>query len=376
MQAFRNLFSTQCLHVNFGYASIRVESDASIMSEEEKDQTKVKGAFARAEALTSEQRSEIAKKAAEARWSKEQDLPQATHEGILQLSGVNIPCAVLKDGTRVITQGGLMEALGRIKRAKGKPHYGGDANLPPFLTAKNLKPFIPSELLLTPTWFEFRTIRGTKANAFLAELLPKICDIFIDAEDDGALYASQKRIAIRAKFLMRALAHVGIIALVDEATGFQYDRARHALTEILEKFISKELVKWVKTFPDEFYFHIFRLRGWEPSKVANQRPVIFGKITNDLVYERMPANTLRHLEELNPKDEKGRRKHKHFQRLTEHIGQPELRTHIASEITIMKGFENGRWDEFYAFLCKVLPKQTPLPLFDDLPPEDETLLFR
>lgn len=346
------------------------------MIEEQKDQTKVKGGIARSESLTSEQRSEIAKKAAVARWSKEADLPQATHEGILELGGVTIPCAVLSDGRRVLTQGGLMEALGRIRRAKGRPHYGGDANLPPFLTAKNLKPFIPNELLLTPTSFEFRNVRGMKANGFLAELLPQICDIFIDADDAGELYEKQKHIAKRAKLLMRALAHVGIIALVDEATGFQYDRARHALAEILENFISKELIKWVKTFPDEFYFQIFRLRGWEPSKVANHRPVIFGKLTNDLVYERMPANVLKHLEELNPKDEKGRRKNKHFQRLTENIGQSELRTHLTSEITIMRGFEDGKWDDFYKFLCRVLPKQTPLPLFDDLPVEDETLLLR
>jgi hypothetical protein len=199
-----------------------------------------------------------------------------------------------------------------------------------------------------------------------------VCDVFIDADEAKALAYTQKHIAIQAKILMRGLAHVGIIALVDEATGFQYDRARYALAEILEKFISKELIRWVSTFPDEFYHHIFRLKGWTPSVIATRRPKIFGKITNDLVYERLTANVLKYLEQLNPKDEKGRRRHKHFQRLTADIGHPELRALLASEITVMRGFDDGQWDEFYKFLNRVLPKQTPLPLFDDLPDDYPT----
>jgi hypothetical protein len=75
------------------------------------------------------------------------------------------------------------------------------------------------------------------------------------------LTKSQKIVGKKADILVRALASVGILALVDEATGYQYDRARHALEEILDKFISKELRKWAKTFPDEFYEQMFKLRG-------------------------------------------------------------------------------------------------------------------
>jgi P63C domain len=107
------------------------------------------------------------------------------------------------------------------------------------------------------------------------------------------------------------------------------------------------------------------INGFEAQLLSG--PKIFGKITNDLVYERLTANVLKHLQELNPKDEKGRRKHKHFQRLTSDIGHPELRALLSSEITVMRGFDDGQWNEFYKFLNRVLPKQTPLPLFDDLP---------
>jgi hypothetical protein len=202
---------------------------------------------------------------------------------------------------------------------------------------------------------------------YKAEFLPQVCEVFLDAREARRLKSTQYDIANACKVLYRAFATVGIIALVDEATGYQYDRARQALAEILENVISKELLKWVKTFPDEFYYHIFRLKGWKPSDVTNRRSPYFGKITNDLVYQRLTPNVLEHLKKITPKDDKGRLKHKYFQRLTEDIGHPRLREHLASEITLMRIFENGEWNEFYKALNKALPKQTPLPLFDGLP---------
>jgi hypothetical protein len=329
-----------------------------------KDESKVIGGLARAAALSRKARKEIARKAAESRWS--QHFPLATHEGVLRLGAVDIPCAVLENGQRVITQSGFMKALGRARQAKGRQYYDGDVNLPAFLTAKNLKPFISQELEVTSSQIEFRTIRGAKAFGYSAELLPKVCDVFLDAEEADALVQSQRHIAAKAKILIRALAHVGIIALVDEATGYQYDRARTALIEILEKFIAKELLKWVKTFPDEFYYHIYRLKGWRASENGSQRTPLLGKITNDLVYERLAPGVLDELRRLTPRDDKGRLKHKLFRRLTEDIGHPKLREHLASEITLMRVFDNGQWAEFYKALNKALPKQVrlPLPLFD------------
>jgi len=52
--------------------------------------------------------------------------------------------------------------------------------------------------------------------------------------------------------LMRGLAHVGIVALVDEATGYQYDRASKLLKRFLSSSFSKELLRWAKTFPMSF----------------------------------------------------------------------------------------------------------------------------
>lgn len=329
-----------------------------------KDESKVKGGLARAESLTKEERGAIAKKAAAARWNN--DLPKAKYPGELKFGKTVIPCYVLEDGTRVLSRVGFLRAVGRTGKAKGGRKYDEEFQLPVFLTAKNLKDFISEDLIENskPLIFSWN---GIKMIGYKAEFLPQVCEVFLDAKEAGALKATQVKIADACKVLYRGFATVGIIALVDEATGYQYDRARMALAEILENVISKELLKWVKTFPDEFYYHIFRLKGWKPSDITNRRPVIFGKITNDLVYQRLTPNVLEHLKKITLKDDKGRNKHKYFQRLTEDIGHPRLREHLASEITLMRIFEDGQWDEFYKALNKALPKQTPLPLFDGLP---------
>lgn len=338
-------------------------------AESSKDESKVKGGIARAQALTGEERAAIAKKAADARWSN--DLPKAKYPGELKFGDTAIPCYVLEDGTRILSRTGFLRAVGRTGKAKGGRKYDEEFQLPVFLTAENLKDFITEDLIENskPLIFSWN---GIKMIGYKAEFLPQVCEVFLDAKEAGVLKKTQIHIANACKILYRGFATVGIIALVDEATGYQYDRARMALAEILENVISKELLKWVKTFPDEFYYHIFRLKGWKPSDITSRRPIIFGKITNDLVYERLTPNVLEHLKKITPKDDKGRLKHKYFQRLTEDIGHPRLREHLASEITLMRVFEDGKWEEFYKALNRALPKQTPLPLFDGLPEPSQT----
>ena len=68
---------------------------------------------------------------------------------------------------------------------------------------------------------------------------------------------------MQCEILAPALARVGIIALIDEATGYQEIRDRQALQQILDKYLLKEYAAWAKRFPDEFYKQIFKLRGWE-----------------------------------------------------------------------------------------------------------------
>lgn len=295
---------------------------------------RAKGGAARAAKMTPEERSEAARKAAQAK-AELSKMPQATHEGIIKIGDVEIPCAVLPNGQRLLTQSGVMQALGRSRQAKGRAYYNADVDLPAFLTAKNLSPFINNDLRVTSSQVEFKLKNGVRAFGYPAEILPKICDVYLNAADAGELTHTQKHIAEKAMILMRGLAHVGIIALVDEATGFQKDRAKDALAKILESFVAKELQPWVRTFPADYYEQLFRLYGYPfpPEGKPQWRPQFFGKITNEVVYNRLAPDLL---PELKKAASKAERKAKLHQWLTNEVGHPKLREHLSSIVTLLK----------------------------------------
>ncbi|WP_313230150.1 P63C domain-containing protein [Sphingobium yanoikuyae] len=330
-----------------------------------KDAKKVEAGKARAASLTPEQRSAIAKKAAQSRWS--QDLPAADYTGDVDIGGTKISCAVLSDGTRVLTQSDMMRALGRARQAKGRAFYNGDVNLPAFLTAQNLKPFIPNELYVTSSQVEFTLPSGQRAFGYRAEMLPQICEVYLKARDANALKPSQYHVGLQADMLMRGLAQIGIVALVDEATGYQRDRATDALSKILESFIAKELQPWVKTFPEEFYAELFRLRGLDFPRDTVKRPQYFGHLTNDIIYDRLAPGVKDELKKTTPKSQKGRPSQQLHRRLTPDLGHPKLREHMASVITIMKLSDD--YDDFHGKLDRLHPKfGDTIPLALPAPP--------
>jgi hypothetical protein len=334
------------------------------------------GGFARAEALTKAERKSIATRAAEARWAKSA-VPIATHEGVLRIGDVDIPCAVLEDGRRVLTQSGVMKAMGRARQAKGRRYYDSDDQLPAFLQAKNLKPFISSDLVLASKHIEFRTVRGAHAFGYVAELLPKVCDVFVqalDARPKTVLKATQMHIAERAKILIRALAQTAIVALVDEATGYQEIRPRDALQKYLELIVRKELAAWVKKFPDEFYQNIYTLKGWTWPGMSKNRYSVVAHYTRDLVYERMAPGLLQALEQKAPKNDKGRRNTLLKDWLTGDIGDPMLAQHLHSLIMFQRlSIANGYgWKRFVNMVDQVLPKKDTsmlLPFLESSPVE-------
>lgn len=337
------------------------------MSTDARIEGKAAGGHARAAALSKSKRSAIAKKGAEARWKKE--VPRATHEGVLKLGTLEIPCAVLDDGRRLLTQSGVMQALGRSRQAKGRAYYDSDVNLPAFLTAKNLKPFISKDLEVTSSQIEFLTVRGTRAFGYSAEMLPRVCDVYLQARDASALDKRQAHVAAQAELLIRALAQVGIVALVDEATGYQGVRPQDALQKYLERIVRKELAAWAKRFPDEFYENIYRLKGWVWPGMQKNRYSVVAHYTRDLVYERIAPALLEELAVKNPKNEKGERKDKFHQWLTEDVGHPMLAQHIHSLVMFQRlAIANGHgWNRFVKMVDAVLPKKgatLELPLTD------------
>jgi hypothetical protein len=294
---------------------------------------------------------------------------QATHgspDHPLRLSGFEIPCYVLEDGRRVIIQQGLLKALDMSPGGASKSKEGN--RLTKFINGKSISPFFIPELVEAISKpITIRLPKGGIARGFEATILADICDAILEARKQKQLDWQQEHIAQRCEILVRGFARVGIIALVDEATGYQNFRARTALEEILEKFISKELVKWSKMFPDEFYQELFRLRGWQYTPFSVKRPVIVGNLTTAIVYNRLAPGVVDELKKLTPKDSQGRRKHKLFQRLTEDIGHDKLREHLIAVITLMRA--STTWNGFYRMLQRVKPSYKHIveqqPLFED-----------
>jgi aryl carrier-like protein len=200
----------------------------------------------------------------------------------------------------------------------------------------------------------FRTPQGVRASGYRAEVLPEVCEVWLKARDAGVLQKQQQHIAAQADILIRGLASVGIIALVDEATGYQELRAKDALARILEAFIDKELQAWIQTFPADFYGEMFRLRELDFPTDTVQRPRYFGHLTNDIVYKRLAPGVLEQLKRITPKGSAGRRKHKFFQRLTSNVGYPKLREHLGSVVAIMK--LSSTWEDFMMKLDRIHPR--------------------
>lgn len=335
----------------------------------DKDPKRQAAGKARAQSLEPNERSAIAKKAASARWAKELGLPKAmfgSKETPLMIGNIAVDCYVLEDGTRVLTQESFLTSLGRAAKAKGG-HGVRTAvdNLPPFLAAANLKPLIDKEISKSTTPIEFLTPAGARVFGYPAELLPEVCRVYLSARDEGALLQSQEHIAARADMLVRALASIGIVALVDEATGYQEVRDKKALSALLDKYLLQEFAKWAKRFPDNFYKEMFRLRGWTYPSISGGKPGVVGKYTMDIVYQRLAPGLVKELESRNPKEETGRRKATHHQWLTEDVGHPALSEHIHAVTGLMRAADD--WEQFKRMLDRSFPvKGDQLPLrFDE-----------
>ncbi len=303
--------------------------------------------------MTPEERTRAAVRAAKARWAAE--VLNATHgspDHPLKIGDIEIPCYVLADETRVLSQRGLHAGLG-ISEGGGR---GGARKISVLMGGLAEKGLNTRDLIAranSPIRFVPST-GGNIADGYNATILPDICAVLIDAGQKGLLDARQTHLAERAAFLQHGFATVGIIALVDEATGFQKDRKKDALAKILEEFIAKELQPWLRTFPTDFYEQMFRLRKLNYTKDSVQRPRYFGVLTNDIVYDRLAPGVLEELKRVNRKGKMGRNKHKHFQWLTQNVGYPKLREHLGAVVATMR--MSADWHDFKAKLDNYYPR--------------------
>lgn len=310
-----------------------------------------KGGKARAAKLSATELSASAKKAADARWGA--SLPKATHgssDHPLKIGGVEIPCYVLEDGRRVITNQGIQIGLNMSKS-------GGQQRTIDLVASLERKVNTGKDLLnsiMNP--IHFRPGVGARAFGYEATVLADLCDLILAAREKGLLRPQQSGIAAQCEVLVRAFARVGIIALVDEATGYQYARTREELQRLLERYISKELARWQPTFDPDFYKHMFRLKGWRYDPHSSRRPFQAARLTVDLAYDRIHPDLLKELKQAKVgwEQEGGRKGGKLHQFLTMVEGHPRLKQHLEGITALMKVAQS--WGQLQDWIDQHYPK--------------------
>jgi hypothetical protein len=324
------------------------------MTDESEPSGRAKGGVAAAKTMTPEQLKERAKKAAEARWGRQ--VVNATHgapDHPLVIGDIRIQCYVLENGTRVLAQrslqGGIGMSLSGATDGAQRLAVLFDSLAEKGIDCKDLAARIRDPILFRPTR------GGRTAYGYEATILADICDKILEARNKKALQPQQDHFAQHCEVLVRGFARVGIIALVDEVTGYQEVRDKLALQEILELYLRKEAAAWVKRFPDEFYKQLYRLREWEWHGMAGNRISACANYTKDLIYDRIEAGLLRELENRNPSDGHGNRRHRHHQLFTDDVGIPKLAQHFGSVMTLQK--ISKTWDEFYQRMQEIHPRR-------------------
>lgn len=326
------------------------------MTRDKQKKDGAKGGKERSRRLDPQKKREIGLLGALTRWEAEgKPLPVLAKYGApdrpLRIGSIEIPCYVLADGRRVLVQRGLQSGIG-LSEGGGR---GGARRLAVLMTSLEKKGIDINGLTArVDNPIRFIPTNGGIADGYEATILPDVCAVLIEAgRRPGALMKQQEHLAERAALLQHGFATVGIIALVDEATGYQEYRERDALAKILEAFVQEEIRPYLRTFKPDYYREIYRLHGWEFTG-SSARPGVIGNYTNDIVYNRLAPGLLDELKRVTPRDEKGRLKDKLFQRLTEDIGYPALNSHLTGVIMLMK--YAGDWKTFMYRLDKEFPR--------------------
>lgn len=273
--------------------------------------------------------------------------PFAKFSGILDLGGSSVDVYVLDTGERVVSLRASVKAIADTD----------SGNLGSFIGATALKPFIDKDIILGET-IDFN-IPGTQlqGRGLLAERFLDVCRAYVDALRAGALGTQrQTEIATRCAILLASCAKVGLIALIDEATGYQYERAEDALQIKLRAFVAEELRDWEKTFPDELWEEFGRLTNWQGS--LHSRPKWWGKIVMETVYEAIDPDIAAYLKDNKPSPRHGRNYH---QWMTEDVGLKTLIPHINQIIGIAKTCSNMQeFRDKVAFHYRKTPMQMTL----------------
>lgn len=264
------------------------------------------------------------------------ELPKATHQGQMPIGGLMLDCYVLEDGRRVFHKRGMARALGLkseggnafMKTMHGK---GLGSGLPADLRAKINNPL------------NFKPLTQDLAHGYDADVLADVAKAIVAADREGKLTKQQHALAIQAQLLLNAFAKVGVVALIDEATGYQAIRDPGALRVLVQQYIEEEKRQWEKQFPDSYYDDLNRLYGSKPltqtsaGTVIQNRPMHFAHFTRDYVYNPLENGAvLEELDRINPKVGPGKNRRARFhQHLTQGYGIEKLKRQVQEVQTLM-----------------------------------------
>jgi hypothetical protein len=301
-----------------------------------------KGGRARASVLDDDERSEIARNAAKARWAKQKksedvrppsppappvyavapaadDLPFSAFPGTLMMGNLELECHVLNDGRRVLTAREVVRALRGTRSNPPSIQRYFDA-LPDY-----------SEGMFDDRRMDFH-IPGLPqiAMGFESTVLIDMCDLYIAADEHGVLKSNQGGLVKQSWTIMRSTSKVGIEALIDEATGYQEVREKRALQVKLQAFIADEMQEWVKTFPDEFWEELARLEGIRYQ--ARHRPLRWGNYVMKFIYNAIDPDVAAELKRRNPNPHHKQNLH---QLLRDH-GKDKLHQQLGGVVAIMR----------------------------------------
>lgn len=259
------------------------------------------------------------------------------YKGELNLAGYKIPCYVLEDGIRVLS---LMDVQIALKMLDEYARRKSGTRLGRHLSQKLLEPIV-NEYKKHGRNFEpiICYLGNRRINGYEASVFMNILDVFLEARkraigEEKVLTPRIKAIAEQSEILVRTFAGVGIYALIDEATGYQYERERDEVQKQLDKilglYVLPEPQKWEKIFPWTLYKQIFRLYN-QPFTVNNiKRPGFIGTLTNKYIYGNLPDGVLDKLKKETPRTKGGNYKHRLHQLLTTEVGREDLRKTIYS----------------------------------------------
>jgi hypothetical protein len=286
---------------------------------------------------------------------------------------VDVDCYVTEDGERIIAGRGMQDVLKLIDDDVPRQQKAG-SRMTRLLNNKVLKPLIYKDKSMDHFEPKKRKFKGKLISGFNAEMLIDICEGMLDARNQGLLKtARQSIIAAQAETILRGLAKTGIVALIDEATGYQNLRPADGLRNYFDIVLAKDLAVWAKRFPDEYFENIYKLKGWVWPGMGKNRYSVVGIYTNDLIYGRIVPGLTEELNRRNPKNVKGNRAHKHHQLLNEDAGDKLFSAQMFTILALQRACLNksgDKWNHFLNMMNDILPKKnSTIPLF---PYQDES----